>query len=123
MAHALRNLGVNHLSLDELDKAQQYLQRSIDIRKEMFGPKHPNTINTQRFLGKATRLAGSLEDARQILESTLETQESISSDRGNVLKYVGIRNLYIVLTPATPVGHVCTSIRSKELMIVKYVYL
>ena len=114
------------MGLEELDNAQQYLQRSVEIFKEMIGPKHPYTINTQRLLGEATRLAGSLEDARQILESTLETQESISSDLGNVLEYVGIRNLYIVLTPATPVGHVCTSIPSKELvclMIVKYVYL
>ena len=86
MARALWNLGINHLSLEELDKAQQCLQRSVEIFKEMFGPKHPDTIYTQALLGKATRLAGSLEDARQILESTLETQESISSDRGNVLE-------------------------------------
>ena len=86
MAVVLHNLGIDYLVLEELDNAQQCLQHSIDIRKEMFGPKHPNTINTQRFLGKATRLAGSLEDARQILESTLETQDSTnSSDLGNVL--------------------------------------
>ena len=88
MASALHDLGRNHLSLEEFDNAQQCLQRSVDIRKEMeiFGPKYPNTIDTHLVLGKATRLAGSLEDARQILESTLETQESISSDRGNVLE-------------------------------------
>ncbi len=72
------------MDLEEFDSAQRCLQRSAEIRKEVLWQEHVSTVAAQIHLGVATRLTGSLEDARQILETTLETQEStISRDHGN----------------------------------------
>ncbi len=72
------------MALEEFDGAKPCLQRSADIYNETLGQKHVGTVNPQIGLGDATRLAGNLEEARQILETTLETQESkISSNQGN----------------------------------------
>ncbi len=84
MAGILYSLGLNHVALEEFDGAKPCLQRSADIYNETLGQKHVGTVNPQIGLGDATRLAGNLEEARQILETTLETQEStISSNQGN----------------------------------------
>ncbi len=78
------------MTLEEFDDAQECLQRTAEILNEKFVPNripmHALYSKVQIRLGEVTRLAGSLEDARQILETALKTQEStISSDHGNVL--------------------------------------
>ena len=77
MAVALGVLGTAYSDLGQLDKARELLKSSVKMSSDFHGPFHVGTAVAQTELGRVTRLAGDLREARGILESALETKERI----------------------------------------------
>ena len=77
VAVSLGILGTTYCDLGELSKAEQLLQKSVDINVTVNGPKHIGTGVAQTLLGRVERFAGKLESARKTLESALEIKETV----------------------------------------------
>ena len=77
VAISLGILGTTYCDLGELLKAEQLLQKSVDINRRVNGPKHIGTGIAQTLLGRVERLAGKLQSARKTLESALEIKEAV----------------------------------------------
>lgn len=77
MAIALGVLGTAYSDLGQLDKARELLQRSVQMNQDFHGAQRIGTAIAQTDLGRVTRLAGDLQEARKILENALETKEKI----------------------------------------------
>ena len=77
VAISLGILGTTYCDLGELSKAEQLLQKSVDINRRVNGPKHIGTGIAQTLLGRVERLAGKLQSARKTLESALEIKETV----------------------------------------------
>ena len=70
MASAQNCLGGIHLELEEFEQAQKHLQSSFATHKAVFGVKNKDTMRAHLGVAVAARLAGNLQHAQQILETT-----------------------------------------------------
>ena len=61
------------------------------------GPRHMGTAIAQTQLGRVTRLAGNLQQARGILEAALETKESIHGKNHPSESLLGGCGIHVVL--------------------------
>ena len=69
MASAQRRLGMIHLELEEFKEAQKHFQDSFATHKAVYGVQHKDTMEAHRGCAMATRLAGNLQHAKEILET------------------------------------------------------
>ena len=77
MAVALGVLGTAYSDLGQLDKSRELLQKSVQMNRNFHGSRHIGTAIAQTDLGRVTRLAGDLQEAKTILENALETKEQM----------------------------------------------
>ena len=70
MAPVQFHLGMFHLELDEFEEAQKHLQHSFATYKEAYGVKDERTMQAHLRVAMAARLAGNLQHAKEILETT-----------------------------------------------------
>ena len=71
MAPAQYGLGMIHLELDEFEEAQKHLQNSFATYKAVYGEKDKRTVQAHLGVAMAARLAGNLQDAKEILETAV----------------------------------------------------
>ena len=69
MATAQHVLGMVHLELEEFDQAQKHLQNSSATYRAVYGVKDKNTMGAHLGIAMAARLAGNLQQAKEILET------------------------------------------------------
>ena len=77
---ALGVLGSTYSDLGELSKAQKLLEKSVEINKAVNGSRHVGTAIAQTQLGRVTRLAGNLQEAKRLLETALETKSRVHEE-------------------------------------------
>lgn len=77
-----------HLDLEEFEKAQKYLRSSLEDHKAVCGAKTKKTMGVCLKVAMAARLAGNLQDAKELLETTEESM------LGKIIKF----KVYTVVT-------------------------
>ncbi|MGA2262036.1 MAG: serine/threonine-protein kinase [Acidobacteriota bacterium] len=89
MGDVYRNLGV-------LDRAEQLLEQSVSLRRQVLGPDAPDTLRASSLLGSVYDNDGKTEIAEKLLTSTLATERRVlGEDHPNTLKtLVNLANLY-----------------------------
>jgi serine/threonine protein kinase/tetratricopeptide (TPR) repeat protein len=73
-AQLMDAIGRVYLGLGEEDKALPLLERSLNLRRELYGPNDSLTAESLRSLGDAALAKGNLDKAQQLLEEALRTQ-------------------------------------------------
>ena len=58
-----------HLELEEFEEAQKHMQGSFETHKALYGLKHERTMGAYLQVAMASRLAGNLHRAKEILET------------------------------------------------------
>ena len=99
VAISLGILGTTYCDLGKLSKAEQLLQKSVDINRKVNGPEHIGMGIAQTLLGRVERLAGKLQSARKTLESALEIKEGVHGldHPGELLNSASTTNLSVVV--------------------------
>lgn len=69
MDTVLHVLGLIYLDLEEFEEAQKYLQSYFASRIEIWGVKDERTMSAYLWVAMAARLAGNLQDAKEMLET------------------------------------------------------
>jgi serine/threonine protein kinase/Tfp pilus assembly protein PilF len=69
-------IGVNYRALGEAGLAAPFLERSVVLRKELFGPDHRDTLRAQNSLAVCYQAAGKLDLALPLFEETLALQKA-----------------------------------------------
>jgi serine/threonine protein kinase len=69
-------LGVTYLHLGEAELAIRQHERSLQLLSQHLGPDHPDTLKSKNDLAAAYQAAGKLDEARPLLEETLEKQKA-----------------------------------------------
>ena len=89
MGDVYRNLGV-------LDRAEQLVGRSVEIRRTALGPEDPDTLRASSLLGCIYDLQGKTEQAEHLLTTVLNAERrTLGEDHPNTLKtLVNLANLY-----------------------------
>jgi tetratricopeptide (TPR) repeat protein len=59
----------------DLEKAKDYYERALEIRKEQLGPNHVNVASSYICLGNVYYNKGDLEKARDYYEQALEIRK------------------------------------------------
>lgn len=62
-------LGMIHLDLEEFEEAQKHLQSSFETCKAVYGVKAKKAMEVCLRVATAARLAGNLQDAKELLET------------------------------------------------------
>ena len=70
MAAVQHCFGMIHLELEKFEEAQKHLQSSFATRKAVYGIHHKDTRQAHLLVAMAARLAGNLQHAQGILETT-----------------------------------------------------
>ena len=71
IAYALHELGAIHSDLEEFEEAQKCLQSAFETYKSVLGVTNKETFLLRMEAGKSARMAGKLQDAKEILEDSL----------------------------------------------------
>ena len=89
MGGVYRNLGV-------LDRAEQLVGRSVEIRQTSLGPEDPDTLRASSLLGSIYDLRGKTAQAEHLLTSVLNAERrTLGEDHPNTLNtLVNLANLY-----------------------------
>ena len=89
MGDVYRNLGV-------LDRAEQLVGRSVEIRRTALGPEDPDTLRASSLLGCIYDLQGKTGQAEHLLTTVLDAERrTLGEDHPNTLKtLVNLANLY-----------------------------
>jgi non-specific serine/threonine protein kinase/serine/threonine-protein kinase len=89
MGDVYRNLGV-------LDRAEQLVGRSVEIRRTALGPEDPETLRASSLLGCIYDFEGKTEQAEHLLTTVLNAERrTLGEDHPNTLKtLVNLANLY-----------------------------
>ena len=77
MDEVLYILGLIYLDLEEFEEAQKYWQSSFASRIEIWGVKDKRTMSAHLRVAMAARLAGNLQDAKEMLETEEESMLGI----------------------------------------------
>jgi len=70
-------LGTARFALGQYDLALRHLSRSYELRRELLGAEHPETLATLDNLVRPLRHQGKLDDARKLDEQALEIRRRI----------------------------------------------
>jgi len=85
------NLGISYLEMDEYDKAEPFLRKSLEINarynKRLFSLAYNN-------LGALAYLRNQLEDALELLNKSLKISQRINDKQGIANAYNNIGNIY-----------------------------
>jgi serine/threonine protein kinase/uncharacterized protein HemY len=73
-------LGKAYQAVDEYAKAQEHLERSRALREKMFGPRHPDTLDSMQKLAGLHIDRGAYGQAEQLYRQVLEVRRA---DHGN----------------------------------------
>ncbi len=76
-ASILEVLGIILTQLGEFDEAEELLTQSIQIRTDLFGDLHVETISTYEHLGSLLSSRGDLFQAQQVLEDAISKRANI----------------------------------------------
>lgn len=95
-ARLLFTIGDVYRNLGVLDKAEQLLSESADIRQRVLGPEAPDTLLAYGRLGIIYDLEGKTDLAEKMLTSVLEKQRrTLGESHPDTLKtFAGLANLY-----------------------------
>lgn len=75
-ARLLDAIGDVLVSLDEIDRGRELLERSLGIRRSALGEAHPDIAVTLRSLARADRLQARFQDGARHLEEALRIQRA-----------------------------------------------
>lgn len=75
-ARLLDAIGDVLVSLDEIDRGRELLERSLRLRRSALGEAHPDMAVTLRSLSRAARLQARYQDATRHLEEALRIQRA-----------------------------------------------
>ncbi len=92
----LMTMGDVYRNLGALDRAEQLVDRALQIRRGRLGPEHPDTLRASSLLGCIYDFRGKTDQAEQLLVSTLSSERRIlGDDHPNTLKTLAnLANLY-----------------------------
>jgi tetratricopeptide (TPR) repeat protein len=95
-ARLLFTMGDVYRNLGALDRAEQLLERSLEIRRQTLGPEAPDTLRASSLLGAVYDFEGKTEIAEKMLTSTLETERRVfGENHPDTLKALAnLANLY-----------------------------
>jgi tetratricopeptide (TPR) repeat protein len=80
IAAITNNLGFTTKSAGNLDAAEDYFLKSLEIMHSVVGPRHAETASVSNNLGAVYLAAGYLEQAREMHMMALETRTSLFGD-------------------------------------------
>lgn len=80
VAAIINNLGFTAKSAGNLDAAEDYFLRSLEIMHSVIGQKHPQTASVSNNLGAVYLAAGYVEQAREMHMMALETRMELFGD-------------------------------------------
>ncbi len=79
-------IGVSYRALGEYLRAIPFLERSVELHRQAFGPEAQATLNAQNSLGLAYRVAGQYERALPLFEETIKlVKVNLGPDHPNTL--------------------------------------
>lgn len=81
IAAITNNLGFTAKSAGNLDVAEDYFLKSLEIMHSVVGPKHSETASVSNNLGAVYLAAGYLEQAREMHMMALETRRELFGDQ------------------------------------------
>jgi tetratricopeptide (TPR) repeat protein len=81
IAAITNNLGFTAKSAGNLDAAEDYFLKSLEIMHSVVGPKHSETAAVSNNLGAVYLAAGYLEQAREMHMMALETRRELFGDQ------------------------------------------
>jgi non-specific serine/threonine protein kinase/serine/threonine-protein kinase len=95
-ARLLMTMGDVYRNLSVLDRAEQLVGRSVEIRRTALGPEDPDTLRASSLLGCIYDLQGKTEQAEYLLTTVLNAERrTLGEDHPNTLKtLVNLANLY-----------------------------
>jgi serine/threonine protein kinase len=64
-------IGINYRGMGETNRSIPFLERSLELRQQVLGPHHHDTLNAQNSLAVAYQTAGRFDLAIPLLETTL----------------------------------------------------
>lgn len=80
VAAIINNLGFTAKSAGNLDAAEDYFLRALEIMHSVIGQKHPQTASVSNNLGAVYLAAGYVEQAREMHMMALETRTELFGD-------------------------------------------
>jgi serine/threonine protein kinase/tetratricopeptide (TPR) repeat protein len=69
-------LGRTYQAVDEYAKAQEHLERSRALREKMFGPRHPDTLESVQHLARLHCDRGAYSQAERLYRQVLEVRRA-----------------------------------------------
>src|SRR5439155_258508 len=75
-AVARHDLGVTLVLIGERQQAEPHLRRAVALRKQLLGPDHEDTLNSQNSLAVLLVALGKREEALPLLEETLRLRKA-----------------------------------------------
>jgi len=76
-AQLLMTIGTVYETLGLYPEAQKLLQKSLELRRRVLGPEHPDTLGTMKEMGRILRLEGQLAGSEKLLRETLESERRV----------------------------------------------
>jgi tetratricopeptide (TPR) repeat protein len=78
---AVRHLiGQSYASMSELEKAEQQLQLAFEIRREVLGPEHAETLASAHSIGETLRAGFRWDEAEAVLREVVNARARILGD-------------------------------------------
>ncbi|QEG42008.1 tetratricopeptide repeat protein [Roseimaritima ulvae] len=98
-ASLLNTIGVAQKYLGQLDNSETALTAAYQLRTQVLGKQHPDTLATQSDLASLHADRGRYQQARALLETTLESETKLLGEtHENVLAtQVALANLYLTI--------------------------
>ena len=75
-SHMMEAIGKVYLSAGQTDSALPLLERSLELRRTLFGPEHVMTASSMTSLAEARRGKGDYTEAEKLLREALRIQEA-----------------------------------------------
>jgi len=96
LASSLNNLAIVRQARGDLDEAEAFFRRSLELDRAARGPRHPYVASTMNNLALLLRARGRLEDAEPIMREILDLRrETVGVDHPYYA--IGLNNLAVVL--------------------------
>ncbi len=77
----LERMGVYYLEQGRLDEAEQLVSQVLELRKNVLGEKHPDTIIAIANLASTWHQQGRLDEAEQLKSQVLELQKNVLGEK------------------------------------------
>lgn len=76
-ARIARSLAIVHARQSNLDAAIEQFRRALEIRRQLHGPRHPETTGAMGNLGTALLQKGRLQEGKEIVAQALEIETDV----------------------------------------------